>query len=1345
MILAGVVVTLVGGAYVGWKVTFANQRIKTLILESVRPFLAQETSIGNMDVGLNSVHFSDVVIAPKDHSFRLEVEDVSFGYSLINLIKYRFAAHRVPHEAMLVRPHLIIRLQQNTVHADSADRPVDFQAMASELLSVRRITLANASVSVEDSSGRRARLAHALNGWFLAAPSDSAQLRLSGHIFDSPDKNVRVNGRINLLAARPLWLSAEVMASEPADHLPFLLPDYIQVQRGRIQGEIHYDQRSGAGGRLLLEHADFKLANANLFMRDVRLEGVIENNKVNIHGEVADFNGSSLTLEGELASLLNPHFDAVVDMPSLEVNPFMTQLMGSAAPHIEGRVDTEFKLDGTFTSPRIKGRLIGQNFNLYSIPLDYFEASVSYEEGFISFGGTGQQVAGITVMLNGSVDTADDSLRSTLSTRLTGDASRLFPASMLPFVPACNLDWTLAVQGPMARLQGLGEGHLVSHFANGDSLRLYPRLQYLGQNAEVSLRSSGSLSALGKVKGLFSPDLSWEAAVLGLESVIRPLLSESLAGMLENVRISGGFSGSPALWTVTGKGDLPKEAGLATVMDFQLESREGDPHELTLTGNYFGDDGLPLAFDMEADSKDGLITIRRAQFDAFAAFEGALPLGARSQLRGELKLEAFRFEDLHGTFSRLKPYAGRLEGGVRWTGDADENRIHVDFHIREGQFFSPSLYEADVSYLRQSGRFETLDLEFRRDDRVMMTGSVNRTPTDSIQGRFDGESIDWGDLVYALSGKAGAFSGVGTLALEVKGTPARPIIQGDMTSAQGRVGPFNYTSLHFDLADTTALNQPFPMGVLSVRRGRLERNDGLNMLLWGDLVHGGQGQSDLTLLAQGNVLGLLTDASDFIEKAESEGEIFLRWDRTREGWALGSLKFEFDQGQLRLADVAPVVNEISGRGNLMKEGRFLHVESLNASAGGGRLSISNRLDAHRPSLTLSSLGVELGTLVLSTTGKGVRLHLPSLMEEGETGWFGFSGKGDEPGMLLSGPPGQPRLEGRLHIRDLQITYPFLETGKGGEAPNVRFLTALNWDVEMVPGKDVHYIRRVDNPMGNVIVDLQMRENLGGLNFAGVIDHNTFEVWGGLVSTEGTIEVLDNLFRPDRITFEYPRSSESPFISGRGFTTVVDSLGVPSTVWLNITSTDDDTGIEKSGGPWEKVRFRFSTDNPNLGRTEADLMAALGYSTAHFRDRAYMALGMQVENRLFRPIFRPLEKGLRQHLGLDVVHFSSMFGRNILQMNPLAQVQWDPWTLLRSTKFTLGKYFSPGLFITYSGQVHDGYRYQYPIGGLGIRHALILEYTIRPDLFLEMEYMYDTQLLAERREDKRIWLRHVFPF
>ena len=145
------------------------------------------------------------------------------------------------------------------------------------------------------------------------------------------------------------------------------------------------------------------------------------------------------------------------------------------------------------------------------------------------------------------------------------------------------------------------------------------------------------------------------------------------------------------------------------------------------------------------------------------------------------------------------------------------------------------------------------------------------------------------------------------------------------------------------------------------------------------------------------------------------------------------------------------------------------------------------------------------------------------------------------------------------------------------------------------------------------------------------------------------------------------------------------------------------------------------------------------------ERAYDALGMRVEDVVIRPLLRPIERGLRSYLGLDMVRFYSMFSRNLFQIQMRSDIGFDPWLLLRSTRLMVGKYLAPGFLFTYSGQVQSGPIFQYLTHGLGFRHALTLEYTIRPDLFLQMEYTYDSQLLSDRREDKRVWIRHIFPF
>ena len=479
------------------------------------------------------------------------------------------------------------------------------------------------------------------------------------------------------------------------------------------------------------------------------------------------------------------------------------------------------------------------------------------------------------------------------------------------------------------------------------------------------------------------------------------------------------------------------------------------------------------------------------------------------------------------------------------------------------------------------------------------------------------------------------------------------------------------------------------------------------------------------------------------------GELFLRFGGKLGNWVIGKGQLQLNDGKIEAPSIFRNIDNLSGNIRIHQRNRFVEITNFSGIIDGEVFSITNepidessyRLDP----LVFEELGIQLGILKVKTEGKGIYVHLPGLMEPDDKGWIHFSGSSPEEPFIVAGPLSAPLVQGTLSLTDSRFTYPFLPVRAEVKSDDqlVNVLENINWDIRIVPKKDVHYTRNIDNPISNVYMELLLKDGYGEIALQGIIQDATLDVWGNLISTEGTIEFLDHYFRPERITFDYPRGA-TPILSGRSSTTVIDSTGMPSTVWLSINTVDEVTGLEREGGRLGEIVFRLSTDNPNLGRNEADLLAALGYSTQSFSDRAYDALGMRVENIVFRPIFRPIEKSIRHYLGFDVVRFFSMFSRNIAELQSVNPITFDPKMLLRRTRVMLGKYLAPGLFITYSGEVQEGL-FRYHTQSIGFRHAFTLEYTIRPDLFLEMEYTYDSQLLSDRREDKRIWIRHIFPF
>jgi hypothetical protein len=75
---------------------------------------------------------------------------------------------------------------------------------------------------------------------------------------------------------------------------------------------------------------------------------------------------------------------------------------------------------------------------------------------------------------------------------------------------------------------------------------------------------------------------------------------------------------------------------------------------------------------------------------------------------------------------------------------------------------------------------------------------------------------------------------------------------------------------------------------------------------------------------------------------------------------------------------------------------------------------------------------------------------------------------------------------------------------------------------------------------------------------------------------------------------------------------------------------------------------------------------------------------------------------------------------------------------------LGKYLTDDVYLLYQGQLQSGIDYRYLGKGVGLEHVFGLEYRLNPRLLLQLEYDYNT-LMEIDKDDKKVWLRHSFPF
>ncbi|MFQ5584185.1 MAG: translocation/assembly module TamB domain-containing protein, partial [Calditrichia bacterium] len=417
------------------------------------------------------------------------------------------------------------------------------------------------------------------------------------------------------------------------------------------------------------------------------------------------------------------------------------------------------------------------------------------------------------------------------------------------------------------------------------------------------------------------------------------------------------------------------------------------------------------------------------------------------------------------------------------------------------------------------------------------------------------------------------------------------------------------------------------------------------------------------------------------------------------------------------------------------------------------------------------IGLNFGVLVFETDEQGIPLSIPGLMEEGEIGYFAVEGKRKNEKFYFSGPPDNPFVRGNIVLYNSRVTFPFIgmeeDAGEGQGNPVVEFLMNTEWDVLVLSGGGNRYFVEIPAYFGEAYMDLDSDNDSDGLEFSGKWNNESFRVEGGVSSSRGSVEYLDNNFRVQKFGAEFSRFELYPTVYGKAYTTVRDSSGqFPRDIYLVLYAIDPETNQEISRGRWEDFRFKLVSSDPVEGETQEQVLAYMGYSVKNLPGKAGEVGLTMTENLLMRPIVRPIERRIERGLGLDYVRFRSRFTSNLLYMSMHDQLTFlnsplelganlnnnlNPALLLfQSSQLTLGKYLTRDLYFNYTGQLLSGYEESnFDKPRLGFYHRFGVEYRLLRNLLLEIEYdNFQLKTYYYNRADLndfRIRLRHSFHF
>ncbi len=1361
--------------YYGWKLGRADELIKNYLLGEIRQVFGEESNIESVRVGFGTIHLRDVNLVLEESPYTIAVDDLRLSYSLSNLLIHNLNPAKMSGNILFNRPRIVIHYvplgERRSIRPLIEEQILDdtYRENLRELKFLRTVSIVNGEIAIVDSSQQVTVLAREVEGIVSSSAKNKAIIGLQGKLFSSADYNLKLDGDLDLRYGVLEKLVATVENYRLSDRIPLLLPDYMEMTGGIAEGTVSvWEDTSNlkgfnVAGNLRVFDGTIEFDGANLRIEDINMDAEIENWDIYFTNAQQSINGSPVKLSGRIVDIMHPQFDLTLTSDKFAMATFGSAVFAAGDSLLRGPARLNVALTGPPQSPQLRGAISGRELYVENLKVSDMSLALSYADSSLKFDHISGSILNNDVSGDLLVSFSEGDPRLQGALRSTGDVLPYISVYTRSELTACRDSLQLQVNGPLGNLNVNADYFLEVETRNDSVWKMLGTLQY----------ERGTLVAEGSGPGRF-----WVSAVID-SFASNPRYDISAFDVQQPLCL---------LWDVPYEtrvlhgAQLDLEArGQARDMEVNFETkwraqRDTPTNLIAGQGGLRFDEGgqaLDLEFQLYSNPGEPLNGVMQVRRDA-AGFS-VQRLQIEDMLRAKLRMD-LATEEIEGalqiydaTFARAFASAdsllrGTFGGSFELSGSVASPLVQGEVRLNE-------------CYLNERGPYAT-ELQASYRDSVLQLRRLNVLKSGAPLFRAEGfyapaearwefnlasETFRSEELLGAAFGADIGIDGACFVQLAFSGTPEGTSVEGGLEMQNGSLAGFSYDTLRVVLGESSGVG-----GDNGSDNGESIKVNTIELISENRLAITGSGTLplrtgqtiDIDLQGSGNLFAYFEDTGSFFRETSSSGTLRAHIGGALTAPQLDEAEWRFSGGNINFGSILRKAEELAGTVRLNRGSRIIEIENVRGRLGGKPVLFRNitendsTLNAELEPLTLDKLNLSLGVIVVETSEDGVPLNFPGLMELKNFGYFEMQGKTEGSCFCFAGPNDRPVLHGRINLRSFDFGYPFYDNVPEMSPAVKRFLHSIEWDLLVVPGNNVRYVKRIPGALDNVYVYLDLDEEYGGLNFSGQLADDSFLIEGELRSTRGSVEYLDMNFRLERAGVEFDRTSKQPVMYGRAYTTVTDSTGLQSQIYLTLTTIDSTLEQQavsalvkdhRTRARWDELQFQLSSDNPNIGFTETQVMASMGYTGDNIRQKAVDALGISADNLVFRPLFRPVERTLERGLGLDLVRVSSRFTRNLIEMNLYSHQRYQTQlALLRSTRLTVGKYLADKVYLIYTGQLEAGQDFRYQSPGYGLHHTLGLEYRINPKLLLEMEYDYDG-LLLWRKDDKRFMLRHWFPF
>ena len=1350
-----------------------DNSVKRYVLSEIIDNSKGQLDVQNFQIGLGKVKLSDVSLNSTSNKFLLSLESIEFNFNFFKLFSSPTKPQYAIESIYLIKPKLVLsaheseRSNAKENNHLSKDQIKEVFLSISKLSSIDKIQISEGQIIWRSFENSEYPMVENLNGWLAAKSLDDMNVEAKGRLFSTNTDNFFLNSKIDFDNE---YLDASVVINDykiNSSAYPFI-PGNISLDSGIVASTIHVHNTGFSVDSTVLNGV-IKISGLNFRHEKYRLSDIflnvnIDTNAVVISNTKAKLNDSEIEMTGYIENVLNPILISDIKLDNIRIDNIFTNF------------DTEFLKNARINSnihlkygKKIKSAMIDAGTEkLYFGQNDYideFRIKAFVKSDTIDIKNLSGKLNDFIIIGNGSYIKSKNLLSIHLGSRHTFDThillDRLSKKHLL-----FDLSMTMDIKS------GIAHGIWLYQIENTSDTLLYAEGNIRGstdQKLTISLLNSNIKNFFANIDisdYLKSPVIS-EARIVNFpfaDFTTNTFIIKPVSRFNTDMQLNGSLNNLTGNIDIIDKQNYRNRFNLnTTIKDLFTDQRQYSGRVVlkNLAGNFrfihnatfFGG-----AFNF-ADNIDGFVKI---------------DLQDEEQISGDIEFKNFKFVKVlsDSIITEDIDEMAEINGTISIAGSLDKPK------------FNANLF-ADKIVLNKIGYYQVeTDLEFVNNfitakkiicylnNLPLLSGGLSYSTIDQqISGLFTGNEVDLEPIISTINPDNIFLTGLANYALTINGKIDKPKLSGDMHIKNGELKEIAFDHLDISFADSLKPSSPiaeFKNHILIFENLDFEKIGNYHLTAFGKVPFNYTDPISIEGIFIGDILGFIPRINKFFVDASSLSEIEFKLGGTVNRVHIEDGYAEIEKGELWLDKVVPYIENIHGRIEIVGGTNQVNFKNLKAEVDDAVLTINTVRDIELPSgeklenWYFKGTDLDFGILQLETSKRGITLNIPGLMLEDDNAKFFLTGLYDNEKFYFAGPAKHPRLRGTITLYDSRFTFPFLTKSQPGTKSSVvvEFLENINWDILVKSGEDVVYFREIPAYIDKVYTEAYIDEASDGIHFTGIIEKGNFKPVGIATSNRGRLEYLDQSFRVERFEVEFNPNDILPYVSGRAWTTIRDSVGaIPETIYLQLYVLDPETGEEKQQGSWEDFKFKLVSANPQLGETQEQVLATLGFSVGNIKDKATSVGSAVTERILIRPLLRPIERALEKGLGVDLVRINSNIARNLFYSslgNEYNRMAINPVNgetpylfLMQSSELTVGKYISQDLYLTYTGQLVS--LYDQAETSFDFNHSFGIEYRFLRNVLLEIEY--DRELMGYMQfpnqkqylEDIKIRLRHSFAF